>query len=150
MQGKIQLECLLKLVVRIVSTMKHNKQISDKWLFCSEVLLKLKSGRHTLMVCLGYYIGKNLTSKNTRPQRLKSSLSLLIRRMCVIYSSLPCLSLFICGPTVKGTIYDLDVNRNWINKVTLIVASSKWGVQCHRAPLPLSCDLSRLPGAVSS
>lgn len=110
MQGKIQLECLLKLVVRIVSTMKHNKQISDKWLFCSEVLLKLKSGRHTLMVCLGYYIGKNLTSENTRPQSLKSSLSLLIRRVCVIYSSLPCLSLFICGPTVKGTIYDLDVN----------------------------------------
>lgn len=110
MQGKIQLECLLKLVVRIVSTMKHNKQISDKWLFCSEVLLKLKSGRHTLMVCLGYYIGKNLTSENTRPQSLKSSLSLLIRRVCVIYSSLPCLSLFICGPTVKETIYDLDVN----------------------------------------
>lgn len=58
-QGKLQLECLLKLVIRIVSTVKHNKQISDKWLFCSEMLLK--SGKHTLMVCLWYCIGKNLT-----------------------------------------------------------------------------------------
>lgn len=78
--------CLLKLAVRIVSTMKQNKQISDKWLFCSEMLLK--SGRHTLMVCLGYYIGKNLTFKNAGPQSFKSSLSVLIRKVCV-FSRLP-------------------------------------------------------------
>lgn len=87
MQSKIQLECLLKLAIRIVSTMKHNKQIADKWLFCSEMLLK--SGRHTLMVCLGYYIGRSLTSRNAGPQSLKSSLSVIIKMVCVIFSRLP-------------------------------------------------------------
>lgn len=95
-------------MLKLVTTMKHNKQISDKWLFCFEVMLKLKSGRHTLMVCLGYYIGKNLTSKNAGPQSIKSSLSVLIRSVCVIFSRL----FFIInltmklwqGPTVKGTV----------------------------------------------
>lgn len=55
--------------------MKHNKQISDKVLHSSQVLLKLKSGKHTLMTCLGYCIGK-LTSKNVGPQSADGALYL--------------------------------------------------------------------------
>lgn len=53
--------------------MKHNKQISDKILY-SIVLLKLKSGRHTLMACLGYCIRKKLTSKNAGPQSVDGAI----------------------------------------------------------------------------